>query len=120
MAQIWRIRLPPPAGLGQTPLLTPAIRPRRRPRLTYARWLALGAFAGGMVGVFTSYLAYTGRQHSAAALGIASGMVGAIVGAAQVLAIAEAEEALAAEATADSTIVTVEDPMARGTLAGLW
>lgn len=106
MAQVWKVRAP---GLGRAP---------RKPRLTYARWLALGAFAGGLVGVGTSYLAYTGRQHSAAAFGIASGMVGAIVGALQVLAIAQAEEALAKQSVTDSSVVTVYP--AGTTLSGLW
>jgi hypothetical protein len=94
-------------------------RPARRPLLTYARWLALGAFAGGMVGVATSYLAYTGRQNAAAALGIASGMVGAVVGAVQVLAIAEAEQSMLEQPVAeDSVIVTLDDPTTGAT--GLW
>lgn len=114
-----------PTTLGQAAGPLEVHRVPQQPRLTRSRWLALGALAGGMFGVATTYLAYTGRQQAAAALAIAGGVVGAVVGAAQVLAITEAEQRAETLEVEETPILVVvrRDPTADPgptTLSGLW
>lgn len=61
--------------------MTPAARQR------LGRTLALGTLAGGTIAVTTSFLYATGRHRGAAALGIATGIVGTILGALEVLSL---------------------------------
>ena len=61
--------------------MTPAARQR------LGRTLALGTLAGGTIAVTTSFLYATGRHRGAAALGIATGIVGTVLGALEVLSL---------------------------------
>ncbi|HXZ86501.1 MAG TPA: hypothetical protein VEI82_13545 [Myxococcota bacterium] len=49
-----------------------------------AQALALGTLGGGLLGVYTVYLGHAGKHQAALHLGLATGIVGAILGAAQV------------------------------------
>lgn len=64
-----------PAGLGS---LTD-------PKLTANETLALASLAGGLVGTLGLYFFATGRTKEAYMIGVASGIVGAFVGAAKIL-----------------------------------
>jgi hypothetical protein len=52
-------------------------------QLRLARTLAAGAFVGGLLATTTTYLAFTGRQRSAAVLGVSVGIAGAVFGGVQ-------------------------------------
>lgn len=78
-----------------SPSATDCLDPAARQRI--GRVLALGTLAGGTIAVTTSFLYATGRHREAAALGIATGIVGTVLGALEVLSLYSVTSAPAAE-----------------------
>jgi hypothetical protein len=90
--------------------------PELHARLRVARSLAIGTLVGGGLAVATTVMAFTGHRKGAAVLGVATGVVGSILGALQFSAIYQRD---LLERAVPQDILPQVQPGARGMLAGL-
>ena len=106
----------PPQEAPTVDKIVAAGGPELHARLRVARGLAVGTLIGGALAVATTVMAFTGHRKGAAVLGVATGVVGSILGALQFSAIYQ-RDLLAREVPRD--ILPQVQPGARGMLAGL-